>query len=323
MSAVRLIELGVTPDNTDDREEAGRIDRACREIGFFGITGHGVPATVIDGVWTSARDFFDLPLAVKQQVEMPHAGYPYGYSPYLNEGLSHSLGEAAPPDLKESFNMGPPEKPATPPTDPDEAFAYAETLWPTEHPGFRPSWEAYYRAMSDLAARIMGLFALGLGLDGPFFDDRIDRHISALRAINYPPPTAPPLPGQLRLGAHSDYGSLTILLQEEAPGGLQVRDRGGVWRDAPHVPGSFVINIGDLMARWTNDRWVSTLHRVANPPAGAGGTRRQSIAFFHQPNWDAQIECIPSCLAPGAVPKYPAIGSGALLMAKYKSTAGV
>ncbi len=221
-----------------------------------------MPGAVIGGIWAAARDFFNSPLAEKRRVEMPHAGYPYGYSPYLNEGLAHSLGEAAPPDLKESFNMGPPDRPAMPPADPDAAFAYAETLWPAEPPGFRAAWEDYYRSMSDLAGRIMALFVLGLGLDAHFFDDKINRHISALRAINYPHPTAAALPGQLRAGAHSDYGSLTILLQGDAPGGLQVRDRGGVWRDVSPVPGSFVINIGDLMARWTNDRWLSDNSRA-------------------------------------------------------------
>ncbi len=319
MTAVPLIDL-----TNDDDTTARRIDAACREIGFFGIVGHGVAANAIDGMWDAARTFFDLPDAAKRQVAMPYDGYPYGYSPLLNEGLAHSLGEASPPDLKESFNMGPPHRPARPLTDEDEAFAFAETPWPEAPAGFRVAWLAYYAAMSTLAARLMGLFALALELPAGFFDSKIDQHISALRANNYPHPTSPPQPGQLRAGVHSDYGSLTILLQDDAPGGLQVCDRDGVWRDVPHVPGAFVVNIGDLMARWTNDRWVSTLHRVVNPPPDAmGSTRRQSVAFFHQPNWDAQIACILSCLAAGAAPKYPPICSGAYLMSKYRSTVGL
>ena len=324
MSAVPQIDLAGARDDAGARAAARLIDAACREIGFFSVTGHGVAGAITDRMWAASRAFFDLPIAEKQRVAMPYDGYPYGYSPLLNEGLAHSLGAASPPDLKESFNMGPPNRPVAPPTDEDEAFAFAETPWPEVPADFRTAWSAYYTAMSGLAARLMSLFAIALDLEPQFFADKIDRHISALRAINYPDQTAPPQPGQLRAGAHSDYGSLTILLQDDAPGGLQVKDRGGAWRDVPHVRGSFVVNIGDLAARWTNDRWVSTLHRVVNPPRNpSGSTRRQSIAFFHQPNWDAQIACLPSCLKEGAAPKYPVIGSGAHLMAKYKSTVGV
>ncbi len=120
-----------------------------------------------------------------------------------------------------------------------------------------------------------------------------------------------PLPGQLRAGAHSDYGSLTILLPEAAPGGLEILAPDGAWRPVPAIPGAFIVNIGDLMARWTNDRWVSTVHRVVNPPADAlGSVRRQSLAFFHQPNYDALIECIPGCAGPGRPVRHAPITSG-------------
>jgi isopenicillin N synthase-like dioxygenase len=175
--------------------------------------------------------------------------------------------------------------------------------------------------MEALAARLMTMFAIALDLPPGFFHDKIDAHISALRVLNYPNQDRPPEPGQLRAGAHSDYGSLTILRQEQAPGGLQVVTRDGGWTDVPAIEGAYVVNIGDLMARWTNDRWVSTLHRVVNPPPDASGsTRRQSIAFFHQPNWDAKINCLPTCLDPTLGAKYDPIGSGAYLMSKFTST---
>ena len=140
--------------------------------------------------------------------------------------------------------------------------------------------------MEDLAARIMRVFAVALKLPEDYFAGVIDRPVSALRALNYPHPTVPPQPGQLRAGAHTDYGSLTILLPEAKSGGLQIFTPEQEWRPVPPVPGAFIINIGDLMALWTNDRWVSTLHRVVNPaPDAKGSTRRQSFAFFHQPNW--------------------------------------
>lgn len=303
------------------RDVARTIGRACETTGFFAVTGHGVPAEVDRACWDASRAFFDLPVAEREAVAFPHVGYPYGYARLAGETLASSRGEATPPDLKESYSIGPLVHPAARPSDPDEAFVYSLNLWPDNPPGFRESLEIYYRAMERLAARLMDLFAIALALPTRYFDDKIDRHISALRVLNYPDQDAAPEPGQLRAGAHSDYGSLTILRQEAAPGGLQVLTRDGRWTPVPAIAGAYVVNIGDLMARWTNDRWVSTVHRVVNPPPDAvGSTRRQSIAFFHQPNWNAEIRCLPSCLDPALGAKYAPIGSGAYLMAKFTST---
>jgi isopenicillin N synthase-like dioxygenase len=293
------------------------VDGICRETGFLAISGHGVPEAMIDGVWDAARTFFDLPFERKLAARAPYAGYPYGYLVPEAEALAKSRGEETPPDLKESFNGGPPRVPPGL-TDPEAlAFCYAETIWPPEPAEFKPAWQAYYAAMEDLAARIMRVFAVALDLEEGFFDRYIDRPISALRALNYPHPSKPPLPGQLRAGAHSDYGSLTILLPEAASGGLEIFTPEKIWRAVPPVPGAFIINIGDLMARWTNDRWVSTLHRVVNPaPDAAGSTRRQSLAYFHQPNWEAEIVALPGT---GAA-KYEPVRSGPYLMGKFKAT---
>jgi isopenicillin N synthase-like dioxygenase len=138
------------------------------------------------------------------------------------------------------------------------------------------------------------------------------------RALHYPNQPDAPLEGQLRAGAHSDYGSLTIVRQEDRPGGLQVLDHSGEWVDVPVVDGGLVVNIGDLMAEWTNDRWVSTMHRVVNPPRDAAGdSDRVSLVFFHQPNYDAVIECLPSVLGPGEEPKYAVTTSGQHLYDKF------
>jgi isopenicillin N synthase-like dioxygenase len=300
---------------------ARRMGEVCRQTGFLAVVGHGVSDGIVSGAWNAARGFFDLPVEKKLAVKMPYVGYPYGYSPLQAEALAKSLGEETPPDLKESFSIGPLEQVPQTGNEADADFRFAENLWPKEPANFRVAWSAYYRAMSDLAARIMRVFALALELPEGFFDGMIDDPISAMRALNYPHQTVQPKPGQLRAGAHSDYGSLTILLVEAAPGGLEIFTPDGKWQAVPVVPGAFVVNIGDLMARWTNDRWVSTIHRVVNPPPDAhGSTRRQSIAFFHQPNWDAEISCIPTCLAPGESGKYPPVGSGAYLMGKFHST---
>jgi isopenicillin N synthase-like dioxygenase len=175
--------------------------------------------------------------------------------------------------------------------------------------------------MEGLASDLMRIFAVALDLPEPFFADTLNRHISAIRLINYPEQPEAPVPGQLRSGEHSDYGSLTILKIENAPGGLQVRTRKGRWIDVPAVTDAFIINIGDLMMHWTNDRWISTLHRVVNPPRDrALGSRRLSMVFFHQPNYDALIECLPTCQGPGHPPKHPPVTSGEHRLRKFLAT---
>jgi isopenicillin N synthase-like dioxygenase len=169
---------------------------------------------------------------------------------------------------------------------------------------------------------MMSLMATGLGLDEHTFDRSIDRHTSALRLLNYPDLSGQGvLPGQMRAGAHSDYGTVTLLRQDDAPGGLQVRDVEGEWHDVEAVDGAYVVNVGDALERWTNDRWRSTVHRVVVPPADSGrDCVRQSIAFFHNANWDAVIECLPGCVDEGTEPTYPPVGAGRHLMEKFRST---
>ena len=304
------------------RRALGReVDAICRNTGFLAIANHGVPQSVIDSVWAKAHDFFDLPPEAKQAAKAPYKGYPYGYLGPGLEALAKSRNVDTPPDLKESFNGGPAATPADV-SDPDAlAFCYAPTIWPEKPEGFVAAWRAYYAALEDLAARIMKVFAVALELPEDHFARLIDTPVSALRALNYPEQTIAPKPGQLRAGAHTDYGSLTILLPQEGSKGLEIFSRDGEWIAVPPIPGAFVINIGDLMQRWTNDRWVSTLHRVVNPSPEEGGlSRRQSLAFFHQPNWGAEIACLEACLAPGEAPKYPPVLSGPYLMSKFRAT---
>jgi isopenicillin N synthase-like dioxygenase len=295
------------------------VDQACRDIGFLVITGHGVPADLIHRVETASTRFFDLPHGEKMALKRPKEDQVRGYSAVGDEGLSYSLDEKTPGDLKESFSIGPIDPPADPYfTGPAAGPHFAPNLWPAQVPGFQDSWSTYFETMSALSATLMRIFALALGLPESFFDDKIDRHISMFRVLRYPEQPEAPKPGQLRAGAHSDYGSLTILKIEDKPGGLQVQNKAGQWVDVPVVPGSFVVNIGDLMMQWTNDLWISTLHRVVNPPRDqALESRRQSLVFFHQPNYDAMVECLPSCATPGAPPKYEPISSGDHLRNKF------
>ncbi|HIQ51718.1 MAG TPA: 2OG-Fe(II) oxygenase [Pseudomonas pachastrellae] len=195
---------------------------------------------------------------------------------------------------------------------------FAPNVWPPELPGFQQAYAEYFAAMGDLARSLMRIFALALELPETFFDDKIDKHISMFRSLRYPHLKEGIEEGQLRAGAHTDYGSLTIVKPDGALGGLQVCNRDGEWVDVPFVEDGFVVNIGDLMMQWTNDQWISTLHRVVNPPEDAAGDQqRQSLVFFHQPNYDVMVECLPSCLADGEKPLYAPVSSGDHLKSKF------
>src|SRR5262245_53703785 len=304
------------------RGVAKRIGEACRDIGFLVIAGHRVPPDLIAAVDDVSREFFDLPLDEKMKVVRPAPDVTRGYIPLEGESVARSRGEYAPGDLNESFMIGPVDAG-------DEAYYrspaagkhFAPNLWPQRPAALQEVYTTYFRVMSDLACTIMRLFALALDQPETFFDDKIDKHISRLRVRNYPAPQVPPQPGQLRAGVHSDYGSLTILKTEDKPGGLQVFNKAGVWVDVPVVPGCFIVNLGDLMARGTNDYWGSTLHRVVHPPQEPARLgRRQSLVFFHNPNYDAVIACIPSCQSPDQPPKYPVTTSGEHLRAQFVRT---
>ncbi len=257
------------------------------------ITGHGVPEPLIQEMAAVSRRFFDLSLEDKLRAPINRFGS--GYVPIKAEALAASLGQKTPGDLKESFNAG---------------RDFDANPWPPALPELRHVWQRYFTRLNALGAEIMCMFALGLDLPERFFDDKINPPQSFLRAINYPEPAEAPLPDQLRAGAHSDYGTLTILLSENKPGGLQVRARNGGWVNVIAPPGAFVINIGDMMQRWTNDRWMSTVHRVVNPPGDARGSRRQSLVFFHSPNENALIQPLATCVSADNPARYEPILSG-------------
>lgn len=301
---------------------AAGIDRTCREIGFMVISGHGVDPALIEAVESVSRSFFDLPLEDKMRIVRPAPDVTRGYMPMKAEVLVRSRGGSAPGDLNESLMIGPVDTDGSPYySAPEAGRHFATNLWPERPEGLRPVYESYYRVMDALAIDLMRLFALALGLPEKYFDPSVDRSISRLRVRNYPAPLETPVPGQLRAGAHSDYGSLTILKTEDRPGGLQVQSKNGDWLDVPHRPGCFVVNIGDMLARWTNDRWVSTLHRVVNPPPDrVAGSRRQSVVFFQNPNYDALVACLPGCTDAANPPKYVPTTSGGHLREKFVAT---
>jgi len=306
---------------------AKQIGKACIDVGFFVIIGHGIDDTIINNAWNATRNFFDLSEEEKSQyITINEAEYPFGYSKFGGEVLS--AGKAADPtlsndiaggynskvpDLKEMFSLGPGNPLA----------GFPSRRWPINPIEFESSWAIYYDTMANLAAQLLKACAIALELPENYFEQFIDHHASALRALNYPHlENYIPLPGQLRASAHTDYGSLTIL-RSDSPG-LQVsKDKHPPnWHDVPFVENGFIVNLGDLMKRWTNDVWLSTLHRVVNPPQTdetcLTSTRRQSMAFFHNLNRDAVVKVLNS-----DNPKYEPIIAGDFLMQKHLAAQGL
>ena len=297
-----------TPQERDSL--ARLVDETNRHLGFLLISGHGVPREQIDEMFALSRQFFESPLGVRTTVQAP-AGQHHGYHPMAASGLAAKEGDAALPDLREYFMAGQIDLDHPSFETEEGRLFHRANRWPTGFAAFRTATESYYLTMQMLGARLMQLFARALSIDEHWFEPRIDHHFSILSTVYYPAQPCPAAPGQLRAGAHTDYGALTILAPTDSPGGLQIKDFSGQWIDVPFHRDAFVINIGDMMQRWTNERWRSTEHRVVNPPDSLRTLGpRQSLAYFLHPNHDALIEAIPGCVPPGENPKHPPIFAG-------------
>ena len=321
-SRVPLVDLSGAFEPGPRRAEAvDAVRRACEDVGFLVITGHGVADEVVERIDAASRAFFALTEAEKRAYAGPSGVY-RGFTPSQASALALSRADESLPDLCELYTVNRFDDPEVARRaglrEGREGF-FAPNIWPDpdQAPGFKEAFETYYAVMEELAVRLMRLMALALGLDEHWFDDKIADHITNLTVNHYPALDRPALPGQLRRGAHSDWGSLTILYHDGEPG-LQIMSPEGDWEDVQVVPGSFVVNLGDLMAAWTNDRWVSTLHRVVVPEGDLGD--RISIAFFHQPTYDARIECIPTCTSPDDPPRHEPTTSGGWILSMLKRT---
>jgi isopenicillin N synthase-like dioxygenase len=294
------------------RRVATEIGRACREIGFFYLVQHGVPQRLVDETFAQTRRFFDLPREVKARISVTGSKNHRGYFASGEENLDPAKQAAG--DFKEGVNIGRD-------LGADDADVIAGTplhgpnQWPQDLPGWRDHMEAYYRAMQDLGAKVLAAFALALDMPEDFFADKIAKPMTTLRLLHYPPQRGRVTEDQIGAGAHTDFGGFTMLAQDET-GGLQVRGRDGQWIDATPVPGAFVVNVGDMMARWTNDRFASTLHRVVN----VSGRERYSIPYFFDPDFRADVSCLPTCLDPGEQPHYPPTTGGQHLLDKIDET---
>ena len=274
---------------------------------------------LIEEMLSTTATFFDLPLVAKQACVVADKTQNRGYASEGTEALAYSLGEQpTAPDLFEAFNAG-----REIVSEADAAYYethrsfFAPNVWPAEPADMRDVWSRYQQAIAGVADTLLSVFALALEVPESYFIERTRRAIATTRAINYErrPGSPDPLPGQARMGAHTDYGIVTVLLADNVPG-LQVHHQ-GEWIDIPVAAGSFVVNIGDMLATWTNDRWVSTLHRVIPPPISVDGpVRRRSIASFLEADPDAIIEPISTCVSMENPARYKPISAGDYLMAK-------
>ncbi len=317
------VDLGAfLQGSAEERQKiADQVDEICRSIGFLMIKNHGVEKSICHAAWASAELFFKQSEDDKLKARSENLSCPRGYFPVEGEALAKTRGrEAAPPDRKETFSIGPLISPIGHENKDDFDFFYGSNIWPNRPKEFRASWTAYYRAMEQLGAQIMQLLAVALKLKDDYFVPYHSHHISALRAQHYPSSINEKLAGQLRAGAHSDYGSVTILNPDPIVGGLEVKSPSGNWITPPKVKDAFIVNIGDLLARWTNDRWVSTLHRVVDPENAElkAPPSRQSIAYFLNPNYDAKIKAIETCVEKDRTAHYAPVSAGAYLMDKFK-----
>jgi len=299
MNTLPVIDVsGLASTKPSDRAAvAAELGSACRGIGFFYVSGHGISESIRDALFAAARSFFAMPAAAKEEYSIKRSPHNRGYVALEAERLDQS---AAHSDYKEAYNVGLELAADNPEVLAGKPFR-GVNLWPAI-PGWRDKVLAYYDACWALGRRIHRGFALDLGIAEDFFEDKLDAPLATLRMLHYPPqPAARDRAPDSGAGAHTDYGNLTILATDGVAG-LQVRARSGAWIDAPHIPGTFVCNIGDCLMRWTDDLYVSTPHRVAIPLRD-----RYSAAFFLDPNPDARVEVLPSCLKAGAAPKYPPI----------------
>jgi isopenicillin N synthase-like dioxygenase len=298
---------------------AAAVDAGCRAIGFLQVTGHGVESAVIEAMLAATEAFFALPVAEKQRWMPPNAAVNRGYAAKGAESLAYSIGVERPPDLFEAFNIGPDDLDRADPAVAAEPYGhFADNIWPASPPELRPALTAYFAAVRGVAHTLLDVFAAALSLPDGYFAPFATHSTDTMRVNHYA--TAPgdpdPLDGQVGMGAHTDYGIVTVLYGDQVPG-LQILGPGGVWHDVAPAPGAFLVNLGDLTAQWTNDRWRSTLHRVL-PPARLPDRPnvRRSVAFFHDGNWDALIECLPTCTSASNPPRYEPVTAGEHLMRK-------
>ena len=295
-AAIPVIDLDGSFLALDQRRQvAYEVHRACRDSGFFYVANHRVPAALVEEQFAWAKRLFDLPLDEKLALSTKKSPSSAGYDPVGSQVLDSQDAQvvASPADLKESFYSAM-ELPDDHPYSLRHLRNFGHNQWPPTLPGFREQSIAYQAAMRDLGDRILSLIALSLELPEDWFASYYDMPGTALRLLKYPPQPGKTEFNQLGAGAHTDWGGITLLAQDQV-GGLEIKTAAGNWVDASPIPGTFVINLGDLMSRWTNGIYNSNMHRVKN---NSGDGDRYSLPFFYSPRPDSVIEAMPTCVNP-------------------------
>lgn len=301
--AIPVVDLtgSFSPDPEQRRKVAWEIHKACRETGFFYVSNHRIPQPLIDAQFETARRFFALPLDQKLALHMKNSPSTSGYEPIGGQILDSqdATSENAPPDLKESYYIAL-ELPDDHPYAKKRIRSFGHNQWPPGLPGFREQMLAYQAAVRELGDRVLAMIALSLGLQEDHFLPFYDMPGTTLRLLRYPPHPETARANQLGAGAHTDWGGVTVLAQDSL-GGLEVRNVNNDWIEATPIPGTLVINLGDLMQRWTNGLYRSNMHRVKNSKSARD---RYSIPFFYSPRPDSIIECLPTCHDAANLPQY-------------------
>lgn len=310
---IPIVDLApfLTGDPTGKDQVPKALARAFENTGFAVVINHGVPEVLTTELYDATTNFFEQPIAYKSDFTPPERAKGRGYLPIGIESVAKTLAGETPPDLCEALVFAGPHKPENDPTN----------MWPDTPARLPTLVKNWTGAIMVLTAHLTRLSALALDLPEDYLQEAFADPSLTLRFVNYPDQTEEPAPGQLRYGEHHDYGALTILRQDSGPGGLEIKGKDGLWHEAPVIPGSFVINVGDLMALWTNNRWRSTLHRVSNPLRHlTGSTKRLSMVAFVGPNRDWEVKCLPSCQSADSPPLFEPVIAGDYVMAKIHAS---
>jgi isopenicillin N synthase-like dioxygenase len=300
--------LDLTPLNTggDLRALAETLRQACVTTGFFYVKNHGIPAPIFDGVFGATRRYFDLPQAQRLGHRMDER-FRRGFMP---QGINQHPGFA--PDLKESYEIG-----IDLPLDHPDVVAglplHGPNRWPAECPWLRDAAESYFNETMALGRRLLRVCAVSLGMPHDFFLQWCISPMVQMRLFHYPPQPAVTDDRTFGVAPHTDYGMITLLSQDSI-GGLELRKRDGEWIGAPFIPGTLVVNLGDLFQRWTNDIYRSNPHRVVN----RSGRERYSIPTFFNLDFNAEVTCLPTCQSPDNPPKHAPIRAGDYLVGRFR-----
>ncbi|KAJ6584322.1 2OG-Fe-II oxygenase [Mycena capillaripes] len=315
---IDLSEISST-DPVVRRGLVNEIKYACMEVGFFYVKNHGIPEEIMQSTLAQMRRFFDLPLEEKLEVENKKTPNFMGYSPVLS-GNNDPNGAG---DLQEGFEF---KFEALPVGDAAEANSGATeegvmagaNIWPTKLPEFRLAALEYYHRALNLGRLLFPLFALALDLPEDFFADKTKHSAALMRLLHYPPQFGEVDDRVIGIGAHTDWECFTILWQQPGIQALQVLNSSKEWIDAPAMEGTLVINLGDELARWTNDVFTSTVHRAIN----RSGVRRYSIPLFFGTDYNVRLEPIPSCVSADRPARYEVITAGEYIKARLQATYG-